>query len=80
VDREGKEFEKKFGNIVAIIRVVGTPQMVFINPILTTFINMIADQPSMSSIAIGGYKSTDAGNLGGGYREPFGVTVGILIT
>jgi hypothetical protein len=35
-------------------RVVGTPQMVFTNPIMTTHVNKIVDQLLMSSIAIGG--------------------------
>jgi hypothetical protein len=37
-------------------RVVGTPQTVFTNPIMTTHVNKIVDQLLMSSIAIRGRK------------------------
>jgi hypothetical protein len=36
--------------------VVGTPQMVFTNPIMTTHVNKTVDQLLMSSIAIRGRK------------------------
>jgi hypothetical protein len=55
------------GILVAITRVVGTPQMVFMNPIMAILVNRIANQPPMSSIAIERYRSIDVGNLGGGY-------------
>jgi hypothetical protein len=55
---------------MATIGVVGTPYMVFIDPIMTTDVNMTTYQPPMSSIVIGGYICTYARNLGGGYQEP----------
>jgi hypothetical protein len=45
---------------IAITRVVGTPHMVFTNQIMTTHVNRIANQPLMSSMAIGGYKNANA--------------------
>ncbi len=41
---------------------VGTPQMVFTNPIRTIHVHKTIDWPSMSSIPIGGYKSIDVEN------------------
>jgi hypothetical protein len=49
------------------IGVVGTPQMVFTNLIMTTHVNRTTYQPSMSSMAIGGYRSVNVANLIGGY-------------
>jgi hypothetical protein len=43
-------------------RVVGTPQMVFTNPIMTTHVNKTTYRPLMSSMAIGGYKNANATN------------------
>jgi hypothetical protein len=57
-----------------ITRVVGTPQMVFNNPIMTIHVNMIVDRPLMSSMVVGGYKSTNVVNPKGGYQKPFVVT------
>ncbi len=48
-------------------RVVGTPQMVFINPITTIHVNMTTNRPLMNSMAIGEYRSADATNPRGGY-------------
>jgi len=60
--------------LATIIRVVGTPQMVFTNTIMTTCVNKIVDRPSMSSIDVGGYKNIDAKNPRGGYQEPSIIT------
>ncbi len=49
-----------------ITRVVGTPQMVFTNLIMTIHVNNIANQPLMNSMAIGGYRSIDVANRKGG--------------
>jgi hypothetical protein len=57
------------------IGVVGTPQMVFINPIMTVHINRTTNQPLMSSIAVGRYINIDVENLRG-YQEPSIVTIG----
>jgi hypothetical protein len=73
----GRNLSKSSGILVTTIKVVGTPQMVFTNPIMTTLVNMTANQPPMSSITIERYRSTDVGNLGGGYREPYGITTRI---
>ncbi len=48
-------------------RVVGTPQMVFTNLIMTTNVNRTVDQPLMSLIVVRGNRSIDVGNPGGGY-------------
>jgi hypothetical protein len=45
-----------------IFGVVGTPQMVFINPIMTTHVNRTTNRPPMSSMVIRKYKSTNAKN------------------
>jgi hypothetical protein len=51
--------------------------MVFTNPIMTIHVNKTVDQPLMSSMAIGGYRSTNVENPRGGYRKPSVVTVKI---
>jgi hypothetical protein len=60
-------------------RIIGTPQMVFTNPIMTTHVNMTVDQPLMSSMVVGGYISVDGMNPRGGYQEPFVVTTQIFV-
>jgi hypothetical protein len=40
--------------------VVGTPQMMFTDPIMTTHVNTIADWPPMSSTVIGRYRNSNA--------------------
>jgi hypothetical protein len=49
--------------------VVGTPQMVFTNPIMTTHVNRIINRSPMNSMAIGNYKSVDAMNPTRRYRK-----------
>jgi len=44
------------------IGVVGTPHMVFTNPITITHVNKTIDRPLMNSIVVGEYKSVDATN------------------
>jgi hypothetical protein len=74
----GVSTKKKLNGSMALptttIRVVGTLQMVFTNPIMTIFVNRITDRPSMSSMVNGGYKSENVVNLKGGYQKPFIVT------
>jgi hypothetical protein len=41
--------------------------MVFINPIMITHVNRTVDQPPMSSMVIGKYRSIDVTNPRGGY-------------
>jgi len=65
------------GLLAVTIAIVGTPQMVFTNPIMTIHVNMTTNQPPMSSIATGRYKSTIVENPIGGYQEPSIVTVKI---
>ncbi len=48
-------------------QVVGTPQMVFTNLIITIHVNMIVDRQSMSSMVAEGYINVNATNLRGGY-------------
>jgi hypothetical protein len=55
-----------------ITRVVGTPQMVFTNLIMIIHVHRIADQPLMSSMAIGRYKNANAANLRGLSQPHFG--------
>jgi hypothetical protein len=60
------------------IGVVGTSQMVFINPIIITHVHRTTNRPSMSSIAIRGYISIDVEDPKGGHQEPFVITQGIF--
>jgi hypothetical protein len=62
-----RNLNKSLGILVATTAVVGTPQMVFINPITTIYENKTPYRPLMDLIATGGYKSTEAENLRGGY-------------
>jgi hypothetical protein len=52
---------------IITIGVVGTPQMVFTNLIMTTHVNRIINRPSMSLMANGGYKIINVANPIGGY-------------
>ncbi len=56
---------------IETIRVVGTHQMVYTNPIMITHVNRTVDRPPMSSMVTRGYKNADATNPKGGYQEPF---------
>ncbi len=58
--------------------VVGIPQMVFTNLIMISHVNRIANQPLMSSMVTGRYKSANAMNPKRGYRKPYVVTISIL--
>jgi len=49
---------------IITIGVVGTPQMVFTNPIMIIHVNRNLSQPLMSSMVVGGYKNVDATNSG----------------
>jgi hypothetical protein len=44
------------------IGVVGTPQMVFTNPIMITHVNRNPGRPLMKSMVVGRYKNVDATN------------------
>jgi len=59
-------------------RVVGIPQMVFINPITTSHGNMTVDQPLMSSMIVGGRRSANVMHSRGRYRELIILTTPIL--
>jgi hypothetical protein len=50
------------------IGIVGTPQMVFTNLIMTTHVNRNLGWPPMNSMVVGRYKSVNATNLRGIYR------------
>jgi hypothetical protein len=60
------------------IGVVRTSQMVFINPIMITHVHKTTNRPSMSSIAVRGYKSINVEDPKGGHQEPFVITQGIF--
>ncbi len=49
--------------------------MVFTNPIMTTHMNRTIDRPSMSSMVVGGYTSSNVMNPRRGYKKPFAVTI-----
>ncbi len=53
---------------IITIGVVGTPQMVFTNPIMIIHVNRNLSQPPMSSMVVGGYKNVDATNSGWRYQ------------
>jgi len=57
--------------------VVGTPQMVFTNLIMTIHVNRTTNRPLMTSMVVGGYKNVDATNPRGGYQKPYVVTTQI---
>ncbi len=52
--------------------------LVFTNPIMTTHLNGIANQPPISSMVVGGYKSVDVMNPRGGYWKPFAIITQIF--
>jgi hypothetical protein len=68
---------RTLGILVTTTRVVGTPQMVFTNPIMIIHVNRTTYQPLMSLMVARRYKITSARNLKGGYRKPFSVIIGI---
>ncbi len=53
------------------IRIVGTPKMVLINPIMTTRVHKTTNQPLMNSIIARRYKSINVKNPKGGYEYHF---------
>ncbi len=59
---------------IANIRVVGTPQMVFTNPIMITHEHKTIYKPLTNSISVGRYRHIDAEDLKGEYRRPFVMT------
>ncbi len=64
--------------LLAIIGVVGIPQMVFTNPIMTTHVNKIIYWPLMSSMVGRRYRSADATHPRGGYWKPCVITIPIF--
>jgi hypothetical protein len=66
------------GLLTTNIGVVGTPQLVFTNPIMTTHEHKTIDKSPMSSITIRGYKNTNAKDSKGEYRRPSVTTRGIF--
>ncbi len=65
----GRNLNKSSKLPIVTTRIVGTPQMVFTNPIMTYHVTKTTDQPSMDSIDVGRYKSTDVENPKGGVLE-----------
>jgi hypothetical protein len=49
---------------IVTMGVVGTPQMVFTNPIMIIHVNRNLSRPPMSSMVVGRYKNVDATNSG----------------
>ncbi len=58
--------------------VVGTPQMVFTNPIMTTHVSRIEDQPLMNSMDAGRCRNVDVMNPKRRYQKPSTITVPIF--
>jgi hypothetical protein len=54
--------------------------MVFTNSIMTTHVNRTINQPSMNSMVVGGYKSTNAKNSIIGYQKPSIITARIPLS
>jgi hypothetical protein len=52
--------------------------MVFTNPIMTTRVNKIENQPPMNSMATGRYRNVNVVNPKGGYQKPFIVIIPIF--
>jgi hypothetical protein len=73
-----KETEWNMALPATIIRVVGTPQMVFTNPLMTIHVIRTINRPSMSSMVVGGYKNVDATNPRGGYQKPY-IVIALII-
>jgi hypothetical protein len=59
----GRNLNRSLGIPIATIGVIGTPQMVFTNPIMVIHVNRTTNQPPMSSIVVGRYIITNVGNL-----------------
>jgi hypothetical protein len=58
----GRNLSRSSRLLATNTRVVGTPHIVFTNPIMTIHVNRIEDSPSMSSIVAEWYKSTNVEN------------------
>jgi len=56
----GRKLNRSLGLPTTNTRVVGTPQLVFTNQIMTTHAHKTINQPPMSSIAIERYRNTNA--------------------
>ncbi len=62
-----KNLSRSLALPIFITRIVGTPQMVFTNPIMTIHVNRTTNQPLMNSMVVGGYINTNVTNLRGAY-------------
>jgi len=63
----GKNLNRSFGLLATNTEVVGTPQMVFINPIMAIHVHRTTYKPLMNSIDVGGYINTYAKDSKGEY-------------
>jgi hypothetical protein len=54
----GRNLNRNSGLPTMNTRVIGTPHMVFTNPILIIHVNKTTNRPLMNLIVVGGYKST----------------------
>jgi hypothetical protein len=57
---KGTSLNRSSGLPMTNTRVVGTPQMVFTNPIMIIHVHKTIDRPSMNLIVARGYRSTNA--------------------
>ncbi len=73
-----RNMSRSFALSITTIRVVGTPQIVFTNLIITTHVNKTTNRPLMNSMATRRYKNADATNPRKGYQEPSVITTQIL--
>ncbi len=64
--------------LVATTRVVGIRQMSFTNLITIIHVNMTIDQPLISSMAVGRYRSTNVVHPRGGYQKPIAIIAPIF--
>ncbi len=75
------KFDRGLGEVSVgrnLTRVVGTPQMVFTNSIMTIHVNKITKWPPMSSIVVRRYKSINVTNPIGRHWKPSIIIQGIL--
>jgi len=73
----GRNLSRNLKLITTTTRVVGTPHMLFSNPMMITHVNIIVNQPLLSSLTDVGYKNTNIKNSKRGYRKPFVIIIGM---
>jgi hypothetical protein len=73
-----KNLSRNLTLLTITIGVIGIPQMVFTNLMITIHMNKTTNRPLMSSMVVGGYKSIDVVHLRRRYQELIVVIVPIL--